>query len=121
MPANIVVENDASAPITSTNFGSIGGGDTISKKFRLENQGTTEATSVQVSLQQLLQNDGFDFAYIAPDVNGNAGAYKSGLLNVGTVATGAVAYFWVQVTVPVGTSPAGNPRQFDIVTEYSGS
>ena len=121
MPANIVVENDASQPITSSNFGSISGGVTIAKKYRLENQGNAQATSVQVSLQRLLQNDGLDFAHIAPDVAGNAGQYQSGLLNIGTLNPGGVAYFWGQVTVPVGTSPAGNPRQFDIVTEYSGS
>lgn len=119
MSANLVVENDASAPITSTNYGSIGGGDTQQKKFRVENQGDQPATSVQVFLQRLLQNDGLDFSQLALDVNGNAGAYQSGLLNLGTLSPGDVAVFWVQVSVPNGTSPAGNPRQFDIIAEYS--
>ena len=121
MPAQIDLENDAANPITSYNYGSIGGGISEARKFIAANSGNTDAASLSLFINRIAQNDGVDFVQIAPDVAGNPGAFSSAALVVGALAAGASVPFWVQVTVPVGTSPFGNPRQFNVIAEYTGT
>ncbi len=121
MAANIEIQNDAGVALTSFDFGAIGGGQSGQYKFRVQNVGDTEATSVSIYLQRLSANDGIDYALIAEDIDGNPGAFAANVLNVGTLAPGAYVYFWAKVIVPAGTTPAGNPRQFDAVVQYTGT
>jgi hypothetical protein len=121
MPANVEIQNDAGVPITTWNFGAVGGGSYTEQKFIIENTGADQATSVGILVERLVQNDGIDFITIAPDSGGNPGTYISGTINVGTLAAGAEYAFWVKVTIPSGTTPRGNPRQFDVVVEYTGT
>jgi hypothetical protein len=122
MSASITIENNAQAPITSANFGSLTPGTTaIAYKYYLANVGDAVASSVQVQATRIASNDGVDYVQIAPDVAGNPGTYSANLLNVGTLAAGASYAFWVQVSVPNGVSPAGNPRLFSISASYSGT
>lgn len=121
MPASVEIQSDAGVPITIWNFGAVNGGSFTEQKFQIENVGTDPATSVLVFAQRLVQNDGIDFITIAPDVGGNPGAYQTGSLNVGTLNAGGIYVFWVKVTVPNGTTPQGNPRQFANFVEYNGT
>lgn len=124
MAAQIELLNDAGEVITSFNFGAIDGGADLAIKFFVKNIGNTPAQSVRVYAQRLSQNDGLDFVQMALDNGGNPGAYTSNLaegLNVGTLIADAAVAFWVKVTVPTGTTPAGNPRLFDAVVEYTGT
>jgi len=121
MAATLEIENDTGAPITSVNFGAVNGGANQALKFRVKNVGDQSATSVQLSIARLASNDGIDFAQIAEDIAGNPGSYGTVILNLGTMIANAYSDFWVKVTVPVGTTPAGNPRQFDIVATYTGT
>jgi hypothetical protein len=121
MASNVQLQSDAGVPVTSWNFGAIAGAADSQQKFRVENIGDQSATSVQISPVRLAQNDGVDFAQIAPDASGNPGAYSAAALVLGTMAPGDIIYFWVKATVPLGTTPAGNPRQFDIRLEYTGT
>jgi hypothetical protein len=121
MAASIEIQDDTGAPITSANFGAVDGGSNQAIKFTVKNVGDQSATSVQVSIARLASNDGIDFAQIAEDIGGNPGTYGTADLNIGTLAADASADFWVKVAVPTGTTPAGNPRQFDIIATYTGT
>ena len=120
MAAVIEIENDAGTPITSVNFGAINGGSSQQLKFILKNTGTESATSVQLSVARLASNDGIDYASIAEDFGGNPGAFGTDIINVGTMIAEATKEFWVKVAVLTGTTPAGNPRNFNINCEYTG-
>ena len=121
MAATIEIENDTGSPITSANFGAVDGGSSQQLKFQAKNVGDQSATSVQLSIARLASNDGLDFAQIALDVGGNPGVFGTAPLNLGTMAVGAIYVFWGKVTVPVGATPAGNPRQFDVIAVYTGT
>ena len=121
MAATIEIEDDTGSPITSANFGAVDGGSSQQLKFQVKNVGDQAATSVQLSIARLASNDGLDFAQITLDVGGNPGVYGTASLNLGTMIAGAVIAFWGKVTVPVGATPAGNPRQFDIISTYTGT
>jgi len=123
MAANIELLNDAGEVITSFNFGAIDGGTDLGIKFFVKNIGNTPAQSVRIFAQRLSQNDGLDFVQMALDNGGNPGAYTTNLaegLSIGTLNGNDSQAFWVKVTVPTGTTPAGNPRLFDAVVEYTG-
>jgi hypothetical protein len=121
MAANVEIQSDAGVALTSLDFGAIGGNSNEQQKLRVQNIGDTEATSVSVYVQRLAANDGIDYALIAEDIEGNPGAFANNVLNVNTLAPGAYVVFWVQVTIPIGTTPAGNPREFDAVVKYTGT
>lgn len=121
MPSTLQLQDDTGTPVTSESFGAIDGADLEEQKFRVENIGDQDATSTIISAVRLASNDGVDFVQIAPDVAGNPGAYASAPLSLGTVAPSDIVNFWVKVAVPGGTTPAGNPRQFDIVLDYNGT
>jgi len=121
MSASVELQSDAGVPITVWNFGAVTGGAFTEQKFIAKNVGTDPADSVLIYAQRLVQNDGIDFITIAPDVAGNPGAYQTGSLNVGTLAADDEYAFWVKVTVPGGTTPQGNPRQFTTLVEYNGT
>ncbi len=121
MSAIIEIQNDAGTPVTSYNLGAVAGGANQAAKFIAKNTGNQSATSVSIYAQRLASNDGFDFVQIAPDVGGNPGAYQTTALSIGTLIADAEYVFWVKVTIPSGTTPAGNPRQFDLLAEYSGT
>ncbi len=121
MAATLEIQDDTGAPITSANFGAVNGGANQAIKFTVKNVGDQSATSVQLSIARLASNDGIDFAQIAEDIGGNPGSYGTTAINIGTLATLASVDFWVKVTVPTGTTPAGNPRQFDILATYTGT
>ena len=120
MSATLEIQDDAGDPTTSANFGAVDGGDEQQLKFSVENVGDQSATSVQLSISRLASNDGIDFAQLAEDVGGNPGSYGTADLNLGTMIAAASIDFWVKVVVPAGTTPAGNPRQFDIIATYTG-
>lgn len=123
MSANIEIQNDAGVPVTSHNFGAVRGGESQQAKFKAANVGNQLASSVSIYVQRLGGNDGLDFVKITPDAGGNPSEinYASSPLSIGDLAAGATYEFWVKVTIPTGTTPAGNPRQFDIIAEYSGT
>jgi hypothetical protein len=121
MAATLEIENDAGTPITSSNFGAVNGGAYEEIKFILKNVGDQSATSVQLSIARLAANDGIDFAQIAEDSGGNPDSYGTTTINLGTLAADASVSFWVKITIPTGTTPAGNPRQFDVLATYTGT
>jgi hypothetical protein len=121
MAAIIELANDAGVVISSFNFGAIDGGDNLALKFQIRNIGDTDANSVRLFVQRLMQNDGLDFVLLAKDNGGNPGTYTTAALSFGTMIAGATELFWAKVTVPTGTTPAGNPRQFDCIVEYTGT
>lgn len=121
MPAQIDLENSAETPITSYNYGSVAGSGVNTQKFYAANSGDIDASSVTILITRIAQNDGIDFVDMAPDVAGNPGTYQTSPLNIGTLSAGANVAFWVRVSVPGGTTPFGNPRQFDIVASYTGT
>lgn len=121
MAANVEIEDDASNPITSFSWGAILDNNFEQFKFIAKNVGDQDATSLLLSVVRLNQNDGVDLALIAPDVGGNPGSYAASPLNIGTLIPAASVAFWVKVTVPTGTTPGGNPRQFFISCDYVGT
>lgn len=120
MAANVQIQDDAGSPLTSSNYGAINASSNQAKKFRVQNVGNQNADSVQIYLQRLGGNDGLDFAQIAPDADGNPGTYGTANLVIGTMVPDAIVYFWVKATVGANVTPAGNPRQFSILVNYSG-
>jgi hypothetical protein len=121
MAANIELTDDAGNIITSFNFGAINGAANLALKFQIKNLGDSAANSVRLYAQRLMQNDGVDFVELAKDNGGNPGTYTTAALDFGTMAAAAIEVFWAKVTVPLGTTPAGNPRQFDCICEYTGT
>lgn len=121
MPAIVELQNDAGTPVTSWNFGAVDGSDFTQTRFRAKNIGSDTATSVSLIIQRLVQNDGIDFVEIAPDSSGNPGVYQTAPLSVGTMAPDDEYYFWLRVSVPNGTTPRGNPRQFQTRVVYTGT
>lgn len=121
MAATIELENDASAPITSFNWGSIQNGASEQFKFHAKNTGDQSATSILISVTRLNNNDGIDLALLATDVAGNPGSFSASPLNIGTLAPGQSVTFWAKVLVPSGATPAGNPRQFNLQADYQGT
>ena len=121
MAANIEIQSDAGVALTSFNFGAISGGATGQQKFRIQNVGDTDSTSVSLYIQRLSANDGVDYALLAEDIEGNPGEFSANVINLASLAAGAIIYFWAKVIVPVGTTPAGNPRAFDAVVQYTGT
>lgn len=121
MSAVITLEDDAGNPITSYNWGAVQNGVPANYKFQAANTGDQNALSVILSLQRLNQNDGIDFALIAPDVGGNPGTFAASSLSLGTLTPNQVVPFWVQVSPPTGTTPAGNPRGFNVEVDYQGT
>lgn len=121
MAANVEIHDNASQAITSVNLGTINSGSFQQQKLSVTNVGNVEATSVQVYLSRTAANDGIDFALLAEDDGGNPGAFSTNVLNVGTLAPGGLHYFWIKAALSSGVTPAGNPRQFDIYAQYSGT
>jgi len=124
MASQIELQDDTGTSITNFDFGAIDGGDDLEIKFYVKNIGATSANSVRVYAQRLSQNDGIDLILMAFDNGGNPGSYISTLsegLAFGTIAAGESQPFWIKVTVPTGTTPAGNPRLFNIMVEYTGT
>lgn len=121
MSSTLQLQDDAGAPITSWNFGAINGGASSQQKFRVANVGDQSATSVELSASRIASNDGLDFVLLALDSGGNPGAYASTAIQIGTIAALAYVEFWIKVLVPSGATPAGNPRQFQIVVDYIGT
>lgn len=121
MSAVIEIQDDASAPITSKNFGAIDAGDSSQQKLRVQNVGDQSATGVQIQLVRTGGNDGLDYGSIALDQSGNPGAFTTGVLTLGTLTSGASVDFWVKFAIPAGTTPAGNPRQADVKVTYTGT
>lgn len=121
MAAIIEIEDDTGSPITSANFGAVDGASSQQLKFQVKNVGDQSATSVQLAIARLAANDGLDFAQIAEDVGGNPSVFGTASLNLGTMIAGAVIVFWGKVTVPLGSTPQGNPRQFDVIATFTGT
>ncbi len=121
MPATLIIENDAMTPVNTVNFGSVSGGGIQQIRLLLTNTGTVTATSVVLALTRITINDGVDYTLLAPDVSGAPGTFGTTPLTPGTLAAGGQYWFWVKVSVPVGASPQGNPRSFNIQTSYSGT
>lgn len=121
MAAQLVLTDDAGVVIPSFGFGAIDGGSNSALKFQIMNTGDGPATSVRLSIVRLMQNDGLDFAEISRDNGGNPIEYSDQPIDFGTIAAGETIVFWARVTVPMGTTPAGNPRQFDALVEYTGT
>lgn len=121
MAATIEIEDDAGSPIGSFDWGAILDNSNEKFKFFAKNTGDRDATSVLISIERLNQNDGVDFALLAPDSGGNPGAFTASPLNIGTLASGARVAFWLKVTVGSGTTPGGNPRQFYSQVDYHGT
>jgi hypothetical protein len=121
MAANIEIQDDTGRALTSFNFGAVNGGANDQRKFRIQNVGNSDAVNVSLFLQRLNANDGLDYAVLAEDINGNPGEFTRNVITVGSLPAGAIKYFWAKVIVPVGTTPAGNPRQFDAVVQYTGT
>lgn len=109
-------------PFTTLNFGAINGGTSYQQRINVTNTGTTTATSISISVARITSNDGVDYAELAPDISGTPGTFSTNPLTIpGGLASGAVYWFWVQVFVPTGATPQGNPRQFGFNTTYSGT
>lgn len=121
MPATLIIENDALTPINTVNFGTVAGGNNQQIRMLLTNTGNVTATSVVLSLSRITTNDGVDFTQIAPDVSGAPGTFSTNPLTPGTMAAGAQYWFWVSVSVPVGATPQGNPRAFNLQVNYAGT
>ncbi len=124
MASQIELQDDTGESITNFDFGAIDGGDDLEIKFYVKNIGATAANSVRIFAQRLSQNDGLDLIMMAFDNGGNPGTYISTLaegLSFGTIDAGVSQPFWIKVTVPSGTTPAGNPRMFNVVSEYTGT
>lgn len=121
MAANCEIQNDAGQALSSQNFGAIDGNGSQQCKLRVQNVGNAAATSVQLLVQRLASNDGLDFAQLAEDLNGNPGTFSQDVINVGTMQPGDIVYFWAKVAVPANTTPAGNPRQFSLAVNYTGT
>ena len=121
MPAFLQMQSDAAVPITSWNMGAIDGGTVSQQKFLVENTGSDPAEDVEISADRLVQNDGIDFAAIAPDAGGNPGTFQTSPILVGTIAPGDIVAFWLRISVPVGTSPAGNQRLLEVGPVYNGT
>ena len=122
MPAILTYESDALVPFTTLNFGAIDGGTFYQQRVNVTNTGTTTATSISIALNRITSNDGIDYTALAPDVSGTPGTYSTNPLTIpGGLAAGAVYWFWVKVTVPVGASPQGNPRQVQFLSTYAGT
>jgi hypothetical protein len=115
------IENDAGTPVTTIDFGAIFGGNYDEKKLIVKNVGDTPATSVLIQASRIYQNDGIDNAFLAIDESGNPGEYTVYPITVGTLAAGATYTFWVKIVIPSGESPAGNPRQLNLIAKYQGS
>jgi hypothetical protein len=120
MAATIQILDDSEEAITSVNFGAIDGGDSDQLKFYAKNAGSDAATGASLELERAAGSDGVDNCLLALDSGGNPGTYSAGPISLGTIAAGAQVAFWVKVTPPNGTTPAGNPRQFDFKVRYSG-
>lgn len=121
MPSTLQFQDSSGTPITSESFGSIAGSASQQQRFRCVNIGDQPSTSVFISANRLASNDGVDFVFLALDSAGNPGAYNAQPLPLGDLAPGDIVFFWVKVTVPNGTTPSGNPRQFDVLVDYNGT
>lgn len=106
--------------ISTKTFGAINDGSYVQKKLYVFNAGESDATGLQVSAERYLTSDGVDFVQVAEDSGGNPGAYSS-IIYMGELKAGEKVPFWVRIQVPVGTTPAGNPRGFELDLEYQGT
>jgi hypothetical protein len=115
------IENDAGTPVTVIDLGAIYPEDFSQKKFIVKNVGDTIATSVTIQTVRIAQTDGLEHAYLANDNGGNPDTYSTNPISVGTLAAGASYLFWLKISVPLGASPVGNPRIFNLTAKYQGS
>ena len=133
MSAVIQIQDDSGNPITSANFGAIAGGAQQQLKFIVANVGDQNSTSVTIALAPLAANDGIKFAGLTTDYGGNPYFPPGGLppysesnwptipLSFNNIAAGDSVPIWVNVAVLVGSSPAGNPRSFNLTVTYTGT
>lgn len=121
MAANIEIQDDTGLALTSYNFGAVGGSEVEQTKFRIQNVGDTNATNVSLFFQRLNANDGIDYVSMAEDIAGNPGTFSTNVVTVGILTPGEIKYFWGRVAVLSGATPAGNPRQFAAVAQYTGT
>ena len=109
------LDDDESTVITSENLGNLAspGTSTPAKRF-VENNGDEDAQETTLTITQVGNNDGDDYAQLAPDVAGIPGTWTTVPLAFGTLGIAGTMPFWVRVSVPAGRTPDANPRRFDL-------
>jgi hypothetical protein len=121
MPATLEIQDDAGNALTSFNFGAVDGGAYLQQRFRVQNIGDSQADSVELYLARLGANDGLDFAELAEDASGSPDTYTTNPITLASLAASAIAYFWARISIPSGSTPAGNPRQVDWFVKWRGT
>ena len=120
MPSDVRFLDDASAPITGLNFGSVDAGGSVVRKIFVSNQGTTGISSATVKLSRSGISDGVNNVSMAfDDGTSNPGTYQTADKVIGNIAASESVPIWLKVAPPAGASPAGNPRTFDVVLTYT--
>lgn len=120
MPAACVFQDDAGLTISTKSFGAIIDGSSVQKKLYVFNAGESVASGLKISTERYVTSDGVEFVQIAEDTGGNPDTFSS-ILYLGDLQAGERVPFWVKIQVPVGTTPAGNPRGFELNLEYQGT
>jgi len=116
MPAALrFLEDDESTITTSEALGNVQspGTSTPIKRF-IENFGDQDAEDLILTIVQVGNNDGDDYAQIAPDSGGSPGTWTTSPIVFGTLPDSATAPFWVRANVPAGRTADNNPRRFDL-------
>ena len=107
------LNTDEATVITTVNEGNVETpGSSANKKLFVQNFGTTEATAVTVSIEQVGTNDGSTYGQIAADVSGSPGTFGTGDVSLGTIAVLTDRAVWVKVVLPSGLTADANPRRF---------
>ncbi len=116
MPAALrVLDSDGSTVITTLNLGNIATpGNSSQHKCFVNNNGTSTAQSVSLTINQVGTNDGNSYLQTAPDVSGSPGTCGQTSISLGDIAVSASVAFWVRVVLPSGLTADNNPRRVDV-------
>lgn len=109
------LDDDETTVLPSDNHGNVQtpGTSTPVKRF-VENFGDEDADELTVTIIQVGNNDGDDYAQLAPDSGGSPGTWTTSPLTFGTLIDGGTAPFWVRENVPAGRTADNNVRRYDL-------
>lgn len=111
------LDTDESTVITTLYLGQVPTPGLQPKKLFVENIGDATAQDLTVSLQELNNSDGIDFAQTAVDNSGIPGPFQEAALDLGDLLPGETVALWTRAALIAGITTDNNAREYRLHAE----